>query len=149
MPGHFLVEYNDGAFQTYLDPFHAGRQLEATECLALASRVTGMDLSESWDTLEPVTKRQMALRMLNNLRAAYLRRSAWPKAIDVQDLLVTAAPGDATEYRQRGYLHLQMKHYRKAAEDLSRYLKMSPDAKDKADIEKRLRSLRRWMAGMN
>lgn len=149
MPGHFLVEYDDGRYQTYLDPFHAGRELTAEECLALASRVTGVDLTDSREALEPVSKRQMALRMLNNLRAAYLRRGMWPKALQVQHLLVEASPGDATEYRQRGYLNLQMKYYREAASDFDRYLQLCPEAKDRAEIEKRLGSLRRWLAGMN
>jgi regulator of sirC expression with transglutaminase-like and TPR domain len=149
MPGHFLVEYNDGDFQSYIDPFHAGRLLGADECLALASRVTGMDLSQSWEALEPVSKRPMALRMLNNLRAAYLKRSDWGKAMHVQDLLVESAPDEPTEYRQRGYLHLQMKCYREAAQDLERYLRLSPQAKDRADVERRLEGIRRWVAGMN
>ncbi|HUQ94083.1 MAG TPA: transglutaminase-like domain-containing protein [Bryobacteraceae bacterium] len=149
MPGHFLVEYDDGDLQRYIDPFHHGRMLDAGECLALASRVTGMDLSENMQALEPVSKRQMALRMLNNLRAAYLKSSGWVKALEVQDLLVQASPGDATEYRQRGYLHLQMRHFQQAERDLEKYLALSPEARDKAEIEKRLKALRRWAAGLN
>lgn len=149
MPGHFLVEYNDGETRRYIDPFHAGRVLGGEECLALASKVTGMDLSDNWTALAPVSKRQMALRMLNNLRAAYLRRGTWAKALEVQDLLVDAAPGEALEYRQRGYLHLQMRNFHDAARDLRKYLTLAPGARDKEDVEKRLQSLRRWAAGMN
>jgi len=149
MPGHWLVEYDDGELRRFIDPFHQGRLLEAEACLALASRVTGLDLAGNQAALQPVSKRQMALRMLNNLRAAYLRRGTWPKALQVQDLLVDSTPGEGTEYRQRGYLRLQMKHYREAASDLQRYLELSPQAKDRAEIEKRLQSLQRWMAGMN
>lgn len=149
MPGHFLVEYDDGDYQSYLDPFHAGRPLLPEECLELASRVTGLDLSASFEALEPVTKRQMALRMLNNLRAAYLRNSGWEKALRVQELLVTANPHDGVEYRQRGYLNLQVKRYREAFTDLSRYLELCPAARDRSEIEKRIGGLRRWLAGMN
>ncbi len=149
MPGHFLVEYDDGQTRHYIDPFHHGRLMEGEECLALASRITGQDMSENWQALEPVSKRQMALRMLNNLRAAYLRGSAWAKALAVQDLLVQASPEDATEYRQRGYLHLQMKHYGEAERDLVRYLRLAPEARDRGEIERRLKALRRWVAGMN
>jgi len=56
---------------------------------------------------------------------------------------------DATEYRQRGYLHLQMRHFPQAERDLEKYLVLSPEARDKAEIEKRLKALRRWVAGMN
>lgn len=149
MPGHFIAAYDDGGDRIYIDVFHGGRLMRGQDCLALASRVTGMDLSESWDALEPVSKRHMALRMLNNLKAAYLRRGVWQKAIHVQELLIKASPHDGIEYRQRGYLHLQLKQYREAAEDLERYLEMEPAAKDRADVEKRLKGLRRWIAGLN
>ncbi|MBL8217728.1 MAG: transglutaminase family protein [Bryobacterales bacterium] len=149
MPGHFLVEYDDGETQHYIDPFHNGRLMEGAECLALASRITGQDMSENWQALEPVSKRQMALRMLNNMRAAYLRGNGWAKALVVQDLLVQASPNDATEYRQRGYLHLQMRHYREAERDLACYLRLAPEARDKDEIERRLKALHRWVAGMN
>jgi regulator of sirC expression with transglutaminase-like and TPR domain len=149
LPGHFLVEYDDGDTRCFIDPFHQGRTLEPEQCLALASRVTGFDFAGNTQALQPVSKRQMALRMLNNLRAAYLRRGTWSRALQVQDLLVDASPQEGTEYRQRGYLRLQVKQYRDAALDLERYLMLSPDARDRADIEKRLRSLRRWVAGMN
>ncbi|MBL8232454.1 MAG: tetratricopeptide repeat protein [Bryobacterales bacterium] len=149
MPGHFLVAYDDEGHRIYIDPFHQGRILEGEECLTLASRITGLDLHDNWGALAAVSKRQMALRMLNNLRAAYLRRGGWEKALQVQELLVSASPGDAVEYRQRGYLHLQMKHYREAAEDLERYLALDPEARDREDVEKRLLGLRRWIAGLN
>ncbi|MBL8177532.1 MAG: transglutaminase family protein [Bryobacterales bacterium] len=149
MPGHFLVEYDDGDTQHYIDPFHHGRILEGPECLALASRITGQDMSQNWQALEPVSKRQMALRMLNNMRAAYLRGNSWEKALQVQDLLVKSSSNDATEYRQRGYLHHQMRHYKEAARDLSRYLQLAPEARDRGEIERRLTALHRWVAGMN
>src|SRR5262249_51965792 len=144
-----LVEYNDGDLHRYIAPFYAGRIMEPDECLSLGSRITGLDLTGNLSALAPVSKRQMALRMLNNLRAAYLRRSAWQKALTVQNLLVHAHPDEPNEYRQRGYLHLQMKQYKDAIRDLSRYLELSPDAKDRVDVEKRLQSLQRWRAGMN
>ncbi|MCS7026429.1 MAG: transglutaminase-like domain-containing protein [Bryobacteraceae bacterium] len=149
MPGHFLTAYDDDGQHIYVDPFHRGRILEGEECLSLASRITGLDLHDHWEALAPVSKRQMALRMLNNLRAAYLRRGTWEKALRVQELLVRACPLDAVEYRQRGYLYLQLKRYREAAADLLRYLALDPEARDRADVERRLVGLRRWIADLN
>ena len=36
LPRHFILEFNDGNFATYIDPFHGGRTLTAQECFALA-----------------------------------------------------------------------------------------------------------------
>src|ERR1700690_3235825 len=43
LPGHFIVEYNDGEFSTYIDPFHAGRLLTVDECRELAKARTGAE----------------------------------------------------------------------------------------------------------
>jgi hypothetical protein len=42
-----------------------------------------------------------------------------------------------------------MRHYRDAERDLEKYLQLSPEARDRAEIEKRLKALQRWVAGFN
>src|ERR1700677_2040410 len=36
LPGHFIVQYNDGEFESYIDPFHSGKLLSAEECREVA-----------------------------------------------------------------------------------------------------------------
>ena len=68
-----MVRYDDGAFSTYIDPFHGGKLLTEQDCAALAREITGTDLSADPSALEPVSVRYILVRMLNNLRAAYFR----------------------------------------------------------------------------
>jgi regulator of sirC expression with transglutaminase-like and TPR domain len=68
-PGHFLVlETISG---TLLDPFNGGVELDAggLEQLLVAQGLDDTSVREEF--IEPVTKRQMLLRMLNNLRRHY------------------------------------------------------------------------------
>jgi regulator of sirC expression with transglutaminase-like and TPR domain len=67
----------------------------------------------------------------------------------VMDLLIDVSPGIADHYKQRGLLYLQMKQMRAARADLQRYLQMSPEAPDRAEMEKQLLSVVRWMATLN
>jgi len=149
LPGHFLVEYRDTDYSAYIDPFHGGRVLRPEECLALARQVTGADFSADPSVLQPVGKRYMLLRMLNNLRGAYLSGAQDRKVLQVLNLQIEAHPRPAAEYKQRAIIHLRLKRFSAAREDLERYLELAPEAPDRAEAEKQLQSLRQWITGMN
>src|SRR5258708_29376456 len=36
LPGHFVVQYDDGLYSTYIDPFHGGALLDAAQCHEMA-----------------------------------------------------------------------------------------------------------------
>ncbi len=71
MPGHFLVRHT-GTPSALLDPFGAGRILEAADCEALFRSVYGESPPFDPSMLVPVGKRAILARMLANLRQLYL-----------------------------------------------------------------------------
>jgi regulator of sirC expression with transglutaminase-like and TPR domain len=137
LPGHFIVQYDDGFYSTYIDVFHGGRLLDAKDC------------SENPAMLARVDKRQIVARMINNLRGIYFSREAHRKTLQILDLLLEAYPNSAEEYKLRGITHLQIDQNRAAKADLERYLELAPDAPDREAVEKQVASLTRWMVGMN
>jgi regulator of sirC expression with transglutaminase-like and TPR domain len=86
-PGHFVACYDDGDFSAYIDVFHGGRQVTFDGC----------DPS----VLAPVDNRQIAIRMLNNLREIYVKGCAWKKLARLLDLLLIANPDSAETRAQR------------------------------------------------
>jgi len=140
LPGHFLVQYNDGQY----DPFQGGALLSADDCYRMAS-VKYPDPS----VLQPVDKRQILFRMINNLRGIYFSRRLYRKALQVMDLLVDATPELADHYKQRAMLHFQLQQMGPARADLERYLRMVPDAEDRAEREAQIRTAVRWLASLN
>jgi regulator of sirC expression with transglutaminase-like and TPR domain len=149
LPGHFLVEYRDADFAAFIDVFHGGRVLTMAECFALARQSTGVPLGDDPRMLAPTGKRQILARMLHNLRGVYFHRRAYSKALQTLNLLVAADPHAAEEYKLRGMVHLQMQNLAAARADLETYLRLAPEAADRAEIEQRLRSLRSYQAGLN
>jgi regulator of sirC expression with transglutaminase-like and TPR domain len=143
LPGHFIVQYDDGFYSTYIDPFHGGHLLDAPACLAMVGPEAHPSMLARVDT------RQIIARMINNLRGVYFSRQAHRKSVQILNLLLEANPYAAEEYKQRGVAYLQMEQTRAAKEDFERYLELAPDAPDRADIEKHLTSLKRWLVGMN
>jgi regulator of sirC expression with transglutaminase-like and TPR domain len=143
LPGHFVVEYDDGSYSTYIDVFHGGRLLDADGCYKLAGAPPDPTL------LARVTKRQIIARMINNLRGVYLTRGAHQKSLRILNLLLELNPKAAEHYKLRGLTHLQLEHTRDARADLERYLQLAPAAPDRKAVETQLASLTRWMVGLN
>jgi regulator of sirC expression with transglutaminase-like and TPR domain len=147
LPGHFIVEYNDGEFATYIDPFHSGRLLTTEECRQLARARTGTDVDAT--ALAPVGTRYILVRVLNNLRAAYFRAKHFEKMIAVTDLLLEGFPENAEYYKARGFARLRLRQYLGARRDLEMYLKHAPNAEDRAQITEQLGAIHRWLARVN
>lgn len=149
MPGHFLGLYRDREFTGFIDCFNGGRILEPEECRQLAWETARVDIAGQEQFLEPVKKWKIVLRMLDNLRVIYFRRKDFEKAVRVLDLYLAALPGSAEEYKQRGLLHLHQQRPADALADLQRYLKLSPHAADKAEVEEQADNIRRLLRSLN
>jgi regulator of sirC expression with transglutaminase-like and TPR domain len=149
LPGHFLVQYDDGGFSTFIDPFHGGTLLAPAECFELARRSSGEQFPDDPSLLARASKQQILRRMINNLRTVYFTRRAYSKALKVLDLLVASNPESADEYKQRSVILLEMKNYRAARNDLERYLKLAPESADREQMQKQLRALKLYIAAMN
>jgi regulator of sirC expression with transglutaminase-like and TPR domain len=148
LPGHFIVQYDDGKYSTFADPFHGGKLLTEDDCKVLAREV-GVDITKEPSTLQPVSNRYILVRMLNNLRSSYFRSKNYGKATKALDLLVEAFPSNAEYYKARGVARLQLHELRAAKSDLEKYLKFSPEANDKAEVTKQLEAIHRWLGRLN
>ncbi|MBV9083461.1 MAG: transglutaminase family protein [Acidobacteriaceae bacterium] len=149
LPGHFIVAYEDANARYWIDPFHSGRILSFADCSALAKQTSGVDLRANPAVLAPVTKRQILVRMLSNLKAIYLRGQAFDKGREVLDLLIAAMPDYAEEYRHRGLIHLRQLNHQAAKADFETYLRLEPQAPEREQVQKQLLLIERWKAGLN
>jgi len=147
LPGHFIVEYDDGRYSTYIDPFHAGKLLTDEDCRQIARRITRSEVEPS--ALAPVGARYILVRMLNNLRAAYFRNKQYAKMAQVMDLLLEAFPSNADYYKARGVARLKLKQYRGARSDFEMYLHHAPEAEDRAQVTQQMEAIHRWLGRLN
>ncbi|MDQ2711531.1 MAG: tetratricopeptide repeat protein [Acidobacteriota bacterium] len=149
LPGHFIISYEDAKARYWVDPFNAGRILSFADCCALAQQTANVDLRANPAVLAPVSKRQILVRLLSNLKAIYLRGEAFDKARQVLDLLIEAMPEYAEEYRHRGLVHLRQLNHRAAKADLETYLRLEPASPEREQVKKQLVLIERWKAGLN
>ena len=144
LPGHFIVRYDDPEYSALIDPFHGGAILDKAQCCELA-QVESLDHG----MLDPVDRRHIAMRMINNLRGIYLGRREPAKALQVLDLLIEAVPESADEHKQRAVALLQQHRMREALGAFKRYLELSPEAPDRERVDEQIHNIAFWMASRN
>ena len=150
MPGHFLLKHYDvDGREILIDPFNRGSILTAKDCQQRLDELYGGQMRLQPDFLMAVSRRQVLVRMLNNLRSIYLTGRNFRKALPIVDLILAIYPRSPEDVKQRAMLRWSLGQNRGALADLEDYLKMLPEASDADEIRQTAASLRRMMATMN
>ena len=135
-PGHFLVRIETGTGEPLLvDPFGAGRVVGRS---MLASLV-GRDLRAprpSRALIAAASPRAVLLRMLGNLKGIYAARGELSRLLLVISRMLELSPDSANDVRDRGLVAMRLGAPRVAEGDLRRYLELSPEAGDVAEVRR-------------
>jgi len=150
MPGHFLLKHYDvEGPEILIDPFNRGGVLTAKDCQRRLDEIYGGQMPLQPEFLMAVSRRQVLVRILNNLKSIYLSSRNFRKVLPIVDLVLAIYPRSPEDVKQRARLRWSLGQTRDALADLEDYLKMSPDASDADEIRQTAASLRRMMATMN
>jgi len=148
-PGHFLVRADVGDRGLILDPYSGGKILDEVACQEHLDRVFGAPVALDRRFLEPVGTREIATRMLNNLKGILLTRRDLPRALAVVERLLLLRPDEMGERRDRGKLRYSLGDLDGAAFDLEQYLQSVQRPKDHPEVTKILRAIRKRQASVN
>ena len=148
-PGHFLVRLTGEPGDLLLDPYSRGMSVHEEDCRRMLLESTGGKIEYAPGLLVSVGKRQMIVRLLNNLKSAYLRAGDDRLALAAVDRLLVIDPADADEIRDRGLLLFRMHQYGKALDCLQEYLRTVPGAADREAITQHVETLRQLLASLN
>jgi regulator of sirC expression with transglutaminase-like and TPR domain len=147
-PGHFLVRCEGQAPRPrdtaggpaasepiIIDPFNSGAILSELDCLKLLREHAGEDATWHPSLLDAADRRSIIVRMLRNLKRAYVALRSFAHARRVADLLVVLDQESITELRDRGLLSYHLEDFSPALRDLERYLQLIPHAGEAASEE--------------
>jgi regulator of sirC expression with transglutaminase-like and TPR domain len=140
-PGHFLVKYRDDHQEIVIDAFNGGDIKTPESLRQLLAGLYGNTVAWSPRLLDPVTKRQILRRMLNNLKFIYLKRRELVKALAALDRMMIAEPNMPEDLRERGLIYHALEYFPQAKADLESYLQLAPEAPDADQIRDRLADL--------
>lgn len=102
MPGHFLIRSGPDPTR-FADPFHGGVILGPADCRVVFQAVTGGATAWNEAYLQPVTERALTIRMLNNLKANYVRtgdRARLRTVMRLRAMFPEVEPVERTEVRR-------------------------------------------------
>ena len=148
-PGHFLVRLAGEPRDLLLDPYSRGMVVREEDCHRMLRDTTKGRVTFEPEMLASVRRRDMLLRLLNNLKNAYLRRGDDALALGIVDHLLVLSPDDLEHTRDRGLLLFRLQQYARALECLTAYLDASHAAADREVIEKHCGALRQLIASLN
>jgi regulator of sirC expression with transglutaminase-like and TPR domain len=101
MPAHFLI--GDPADDTwFVDPFGGGEVLDRDGCRDLFRRITGGAATWREEFLRPTPPAAIAVRMLNNLRAAFARGNDQIRLALVMRMRAMVTSADSAADTRRG-----------------------------------------------
>jgi regulator of sirC expression with transglutaminase-like and TPR domain len=150
-PGHFLVKCTLDEGTVILDPYCGGISLTVKDLQQRLREVRGGEVSRAIiaGMLVAANKKEILARMLRNLKAIYLDRCEYARALSAIEWLIAVMPAEASEVRDRGLTYLRLECFRAALNDLERYLQMAPAAEDLHEIRHQIVELRRTAARLN
>jgi len=149
LPGHFIVRVRTPVRGFLIDPFHCGALLSERECQDRLDRIFGGKVKMEARHLVRCGRKAMLERMLQNLKAIYVKQGDLTRALRVVEQLLKVDPGSANEIRDRGTIYAALDCYALAARDLETYLQKVPRATRAEELKARVAALKRKAALIN
>ena len=142
-PQHFLVKHQTPDQEIFIDPYNKGIVLTPEDLTNRLRITSGGELEFRDHFLASSSKKQILQRVLTNLKAIYLPSSDYTKALGIINMLLTIAPWDMDELRDRGTVYYHLKEYKSALDDLETYLKFNQEAPDARQITRNVHQLKK------
>src|SRR5262249_10566791 len=125
LPAHFVLRMDDGLEDPplFIDAFHSGAFLDAAGCERLLKQITVRTEPLPGESLTRCATGMIVARMLRNLKAIYVGRREFARALPVVRRLSALDHRNPTEQRDHGLVSVQAGCPGEAINPLTAYLK--------------------------
>jgi regulator of sirC expression with transglutaminase-like and TPR domain len=141
MPGHFLLGCQDRDETIVLDAFNRGRICTMDDCAEMIGRIYGGALPFDAAMLRAVTRRDIIIRMLSNLRVISGQQRQHDDSLRWSELNVIASRGSARSLRERGAVRLVAGDRTGARQDLVAAIELAESDDERRESELLLQRL--------
>jgi regulator of sirC expression with transglutaminase-like and TPR domain len=139
-PAHFLIRVGIEGSRHVIDPFHDGTVREAADLRVLLRQVLGPDAELHPQHFDPVTDRDVLLRLENNVRLRLAKREDWTGAAQSLERMLAIAPDRPALLFEAGQLNARLDKRRAAIAAFERFLDLEGDGGD-PDLRQRASAL--------
>ncbi len=135
-PGHVLcrIEDQDGE-RLIFDPFEDARVMSAPEMRALVKMVIGPQAELSAAFYETAGKREMLVRLQNNIKLRQIENSDYKNALKTVKSMQLIDPSEYRLLLDAGVLYARLEQKRAAIEMLGLYIEQAPDPEERAEAQ--------------
>lgn len=149
MPGHFIVRARgEGGAPVLVDPFNR-EVVDEEDCQHRLDEVYGGQVPLTPEHLRAVSKREILIRLLTNLKAVYAQGQLHRRALAAVERILLLAPHALSERRDRGLLLAQLERLPEAVADMRAYLRLNENAPDVESVREQLQKIQARQAMLN
>ncbi len=141
-PAHFMIRLQMGGEGAVLDPFNGGVRRDTAELRAMLKAFTGEAAELTPEHYAPVGRRDILLRLQNNIKLRLLGDKRQQEALEVLETMLMISPGSAALWREAGVLHVELGNLRAGILGLEQYLQLGGEAPDRHQVAGALQQLR-------
>lgn len=127
-PGHFMLRLTLGSERAIVDPFNGGATRSPAELREILRALTGEQAELRPEHSEPVSDREVLLRLQNNIKLRRIKEQRPAEALEVVESMLMIAPGKAEIWREAGVLNAHLGNLRAATTALEHFLALGGDA---------------------
>lgn len=126
-PGHFLLCLEDEGQRLPLDPFDNAAVLTAPDMRRILKAVQGEHAELTAACYQPVSDRDVLLRLQNNIKLRRLRGGDIAGALKVAEAMAAFAPAVGDLHREIAMMHMRLENIGDAIRNFERYLALEPN----------------------
>ncbi len=141
-PGHFVVRLDMDGQRLIFDPFNRCAILNAPELRALLKKTLGPEAELSSTYFEPVTARQILIRLQNNIKIRMIENEDYEGALNAVENMRALDPQEYRLLLDEGVLCARTGRAYAAMAALEEYIKRVPGDRDRYDAQMLLAHIR-------
>ena len=148
-PAHFLIRVELAGGRRVFDPFHDGVVRDAADLRTLLRQVLGPGAELHPQHFDPVSDRDVLLRLENNVRLRLAKREDWAGAAQSLERMLAIAPDRPELLFEAGQLNARLDKRRAAITAFQRFLDIEGDTGDPALRQRAQALLQELRRGLN
>ena len=141
IPGHFVCRLEKEGQRVVFDPFAECKILGAADLRFLVKKTIGPNAELSAEYYEPVTNRDILIRLQNNLKYRMIDAEDYDGALKVIERMRMFSPEEYRLLLDAGVLYSKVNHKQAAIACLSEYIEKAPNIYDRQEAEMLLQQL--------
>ena len=141
-PGHVLCRMDRDGQRLIFDPFDRGRVMQAPDLRAMVKRIMGANTELSADWFEPTSRRDLLIRLQNNIKLRQIAADDYAAAIQTIETMRVIAPDEYRLLFDAGVIYARLGQRGAAIKALEEYMEAAPSARDRQDAAMLLREIR-------